>query len=147
MGGRGGASAISAERMRADAEAIMARRGGVELSEVEAAIRAAYNELRGRTDLPGGGVRVGNPEMGMPFVDLRKAFREDGAVFLSDLRTALGHRFSRASVDKALADMMKDPSFRIGKVHAQQILTRADRDARLRIGDLDIGDYIKFDRR
>lgn len=128
MGGRGGGSP-----------------GGTREQHIEADILAAYNQLKGRTDLPHSGINVGNPEMGMPFTDLLTLMRRNGNVFLADLREALSTRWSRAEVDKALTDLMiRNPRVHLQPMHAQAILTNRDRSARLHIGGGTV-DYITIE--
>jgi hypothetical protein len=108
--------------------------GGAELSPVQAAIRGAYDHLRGRTDLPRGNL-VGNPEMGMPMTSLHDAFREDGWVFLSDLRAEMGATYDRATLDSALRDLAtKVPGVYVIPVAARHALLNRDLDAQVTLG-------------
>lgn len=106
--------------------------------KVDRDIRDAVASLTGRTDLPSGGMFVGNPAMGMPMTDLHETFRQGGHVYLADVRDALGEKYSRQQVDAALTDLATDPSVRLLPVAASASLSQRDRDSALRMGGGDI---------
>jgi hypothetical protein len=89
---------------------------------------------RRRAQLPQSEVLVGNPQMGTPFFDLKAGFRDDGWVFLADLRDALSSKYSREQVDTALQQLLRANKIRVIPVAAVAILTKRDREAQLHFG-------------
>lgn len=115
MGGRGSASAISAERMRADAEAIMARRGGI-AADSAPVFTAIENILR------------------------RENHGPDGYVRLPAIRAELAHAGlkTREAQDRALEAFSRHPRGYLIPIANLKSLTDSDKAAALRLGTQDV---------
>jgi hypothetical protein len=95
----------------------------VRQAQVQNRIRAAFVELAGRDDLPEGDYQ---------FV---AAMREQGFVFLADIREALGDDVGRAEADKAIRDLVVgDPTVRGIPMAFRHGLSGRIHNARLRLG-------------
>jgi hypothetical protein len=90
--------------------------------------------FRRRNELPQSEVFVGNPQMGTPFFDLKAGFRDDGWVFLADLRDALKGKYTREELDTTLHQLLRANKIRVIPVAAVAILTKRDREAQLHFG-------------